>query len=246
MVDTSTSTGDRAPSKWLALLALLVLVPAPSLGVLTAMSWMPGKVGQTIYGLCKLWLIILPVLWLFQVDRGRPSWSPPRHGGLGAGLLIGILFGSLTVGAFFLLGDRLIGAEDLQSFRMMAQKNNLHLPERYLTLTVFACTVNAALEEYTWRWFVFRKSEILMPTFAAGLLSALLFTLHHVFALGLQFSWRFTLVGSTGVFVSGLVWSWCYVRYRSIWPGYVSHAVIDIVVFALGWKLLSAGSGVGG
>ena len=44
--------------------------------------------------------------------------------------------------------------------------------------------------------------------------------------------------GTCGVFVGGAVWNWCYLRYRSIWPGYVSHAIVDAALLAIGWKLL--------
>ena len=68
--------------------------------------------------------------------------------------------------------------------------------------------------------------------------SALAFTIHHVFALKAQFGWSVTLIASLGIFIGGGVWSWMYARYRSIWPGYVSHAIVDVAVFAIGWMLI--------
>ena len=38
--------------------------------------------------------------------------------------------------------------------------------------------------------------------------------------------------------LGGMAWSWCYVRFGSIWPAYVSHAIVDVAVFAVGWDLL--------
>jgi uncharacterized protein len=100
---------------------------------------------------------------------------------------------------------------------------------------------NAVLEEYVWRWFVFRKCEALVRiSWLAVLLSAALFTVHHVLALAAQFDWMITLAASAGVFLGGAVWSWCYLRYRSIWPGFVSHVIVDIAIFAIGWRLLFA------
>jgi membrane protease YdiL (CAAX protease family) len=40
------------------------------------------------------------------------------------------------------------------------------------------------------------------------------------------------------VFTGGAIWSWLYVRYRSIWPGYLSHAIVDVAVFAVGWWII--------
>jgi membrane protease YdiL (CAAX protease family) len=53
-----------------------------------------------------------------------------------------------------------------------------------------------------------------------------------------QFGWAVTLLGSAGIFVGGLTWSWLYRRYRSTWPGYVSHILADAAVFVIGWLLL--------
>ena len=41
-----------------------------------------------------------------------------------------------------------------------------------------------------------------------------------------------------GVFLGGCAWSWLYLRYRSIWPGYISHIIADIAVFGVGWMIL--------
>ena len=70
------------------------------------------------------------------------------------------------------------------------------------------------------------------------MVSALLFTLHHIVALRAQAGWDVTLLASLGVFLGGCAWSWLYLRYRSIWPGYVSHVLADVAVFAVGWVIL--------
>jgi hypothetical protein len=68
--------------------------------------------------------------------------------------------------------------------------------------------------------------------------SALGFTLHHVIALGGQFSWAMTLLGSCGVFCGGAIWSWLYLKYRSVWICYVSHAIVDVPIFVVGYWLI--------
>ena len=80
-----------------------------------------------------------------------------------------------------------------------------------------------------------------MPAAAAVVASGLCFTIHHVLALRLQFDWNVTILASTGVFVGGTGWSWMYFKYRSIWPGYLSHAIVDVAVFGLGWVIIFGG-----
>ena len=51
-------------------------------------------------------------------------------------------------------------------------------------------------------------------------------------------SWPVTLISALGIFIGGAAWSWCYVRYQSIWPGYLSHALVDLAVFAVGYHII--------
>ncbi len=223
------------------LLALILLVPAPTIGVGLAMSFAPTAgtwIGQLAYGAAKLWILAMPLCWLLFVERAALSWSPPRLGGFGAGAAIGVAVSLAILGTYALLGDRLI---DPATVREAAERSGIASPGRYIALAIYIATVNAVLEEYVWRWFVFRQCERILPAMrglVAVALSALLFTVHHVFALGAQLEGIAIVLGSLGVFAGGAIWSWCYLRYRSIWPGYVSHAIVDVAVFAIGWHLI--------
>jgi membrane protease YdiL (CAAX protease family) len=205
------------------------------------MVWEPmrGDVsGQVIYAAAKVWILALPVAWRVLVARRPISFSPLRRGGLGAGLATGVVIAACIFAGYWLVGRRLI---DPQMLEDIAEENNLTSLPTYLALAAYLTLVNSLLEEYVWRWFVYRQCERLMPALGgwiAVIASALMFTLHHVIALNVQFGWAVTLLGSAGIFVGGLTWSWLYRRYRSIWPGYVSHILADAAVFVIGWLLL--------
>ena len=94
------------------------------------------------------------------------------------------------------------------------------------------------MEEYVYRWFIYRQCETLMRGTAAVVASAAIFTAHHVIAVSQYLDLRFTILASAGVFAGGVVWSVLYLRYRSIWPCWISHVFADIAVFAIGWWLL--------
>ena len=118
------------------------------------------------------------------------------------------------------------------------------MPAMYLAFAAYLTLVNSLLEEYVWRWFVQSRCALLMrPTAAIGS-AALFFTLHHVIALRAYLGWGATLAASLGVFVGGALWGWMYQRYRSVWPGFISHALVDAAIFTVGWSLLFA-DGVG-
>jgi len=86
------------PDRRRALVALSLLAPVPSLGVIAAMVVAPGPVGQTIFLVAKTWLLVFPAAWYLVIEKGRPSWSPPRHGGLGTGALSGVALAATIVG----------------------------------------------------------------------------------------------------------------------------------------------------
>ncbi|MEM7392731.1 MAG: CPBP family intramembrane glutamate endopeptidase, partial [Verrucomicrobiota bacterium] len=76
-----------------SLIALLLLIPAPSIGTASAMMiWPDMKIGQAIFFFCKVWLLGLPLFWHLKVNKDKFSLSPPKHGGflIGIGLGLGI------------------------------------------------------------------------------------------------------------------------------------------------------------
>lgn len=218
-----------------ALLALLLLAPVPSLGVIMAMVVAPGPIGKTFFTIAKLWLLVFPAAWYLLVEKGGPSWSPPRQGGLAVGAASGVVLAGLIV-----LGAWLFGVQDtnLTPLRAEVREMGLNTLIPYLAGAAGWTFVNSLMEEYVYRWFIFRQCESLVKGSAAVLASAAIFTAHHVIAVSQYLDPLFTILASAGVFAGGLVWSWLYLRYRSIWPCWVSHVLADIAVFGIGWWLL--------
>ncbi len=234
-MNDQTATPAARISKRQAAIALLLLVPAPTLGVTMAFWIAPGPLGKAIYFLSKLWILALPVAWLLIVEKGRLSLSPARRGGFGFAVLSGVIIGAAILVAYATFAAALMSPAAL---RDLATANGFDTPLTYLILAAYITLVNALLEEYVWRWFVFTRCEALMPGRAAVVAAAVGFMLHHIFALRAFVPWGLTALGAGGVLVGGVIWSWCYLRYRSIWPGYVSHAIVDVAVLAIGWHLL--------
>jgi membrane protease YdiL (CAAX protease family) len=107
-----------------------------------------------------------------------------------------------------------------------------------VTGALYWILVNSVLEEYVWRWFCVKQCEQLFSKRTAIVCSALFFTLHHIVAMASFFGPTVVSVCALGVFVGGAVWSTLYVKYRSIWPGYVSHAIVDLCIFGIGAAIL--------
>ncbi|MGE3164015.1 MAG: lysostaphin resistance A-like protein [Planctomycetota bacterium] len=218
-----------------AWLALALLVPAPSLGALFLLWIWPGALGSAIWGVSKVWLLAFPLLWWRFVDKQRWSASPVRNGGLRVGAASGVVIAGAIAVTYIGFGEALV---DPARLRTMASKNGLDQPATYLGLAVYLSFVNSLAEEYVWRWFVFTKCEKIMPRGAAVVAAGVFFMIHHTIALAAQFGWEITILGSVGTLIGGVAWSFLYLRYRSVWPGYVSHVLADLAVFAVGWDIL--------
>lgn len=221
-----------------ALLALVLCVPATSIGSTLAYAVVPGPVGQSLYMLLRVWLAAFPLFWLLKVERGGLSWSPlPREHRREAwtvSAVLSVLIVAVVIGAWALFGEQL----DVERLREQAARSGLDRRANYVLFGAYIAFVNSLLEEYAWRWFVHSKCEEIVGGVRAVLLSALLFTLHHIVTFTLQFGVAAGLLASLGVFLAGCVWSSCYLRWRSIWPGWVTHVVADLVGLAIGWKIL--------
>ena len=225
-------TPDFVEERRRALIALILVGAAPTVSTLLSYGVGEGITSQAIFVLTKLWLLCVPIIWFLKVDSGTLSWSKPEQGGYAMSIGLGISMSIVMLLAWLLLGDSI----DANLLRDALEPVGLLDPKVYLIATVYWILVNSILEEYVFRWFLVTKSEILVgPGIPAIILSALIFVVHHTVALAIfGFPWWANLISSIALFVGGAVFSWLYVRYRSVWIPYIAHAICDIVVFGIG------------
>lgn len=219
-----------------ALWSLFLLVPVPSLGVLCGMILFPDtRLGQMLFGVSKGWLLLFPAVWFFGIERAVWRRGKTRPGGLCMGGWTGLGLGGAVLILAWLFGPALIDGE---AFRAGIAKVGLDRPAVYVAGALYWVCINSVLEEYVWRWFVVRQVSVLLRPVGAVVASAIGFSLHHFLAMQLYFDGSVALLCTFGVFVGGLVWSWMFVRYETIWPGWISHAIVDVAVFGAGYVLL--------
>ncbi len=184
----------------------------------------------------KIWVVAFPLVWLLWVDRTPLRWSPARNGGFGVAIASGIIIAAIVLAAYAVASGFNALAGNLVAYH--AARIGMHLPALYLAGAVYWITVNSLTEEYIWRWFVFRKFETLVGSRLAVAAAALAFTAKDVVTLSGLFNWPIVLLGAFGLFVGSTTWSCFYRRYRSIWPGYINHAIVDVAIFAIGYSLI--------
>lgn len=232
-------TGPQAKpeSRRRAALALVLIAPAPTVGVVMAMT--QGPLGTAIWMIAKVWLLALPLAWHVLVDRKPITFSPPHRGGFAVATALGLAISAVIVAAYFVIGRTLLVPAEI---RAALKPPELMQGAYFTAAAIYWITINSALEEYVYRWFIFRKAEVLTASgTAAVLMSAAIFVVHHAVALAHYTEPLVAALASAGVFIGGAAWSWLYLRYRSIWVPWVSHAIVDIAVFGVaGWIIFGA------
>ena len=226
-----------------AFLALVLILPAPLIGV-TSSFYLPSlqsangdiEIGKAIWLLAKIWLIVLPVVWLLFVDGGKLSWSPTNKKGILAGLAWSIPFAFVIFITYGLIRGTLIPP----SAKHQVMELGITSPANFLIFASAMSLVNSLMEEYVWRWFVFSKLKVLVGVWPAIVLSAFFFTVHHVIIVWNFGSLWLVFLGSISIFTGGIIWAWLYNKYNSIWPGWICHVAADTAIMWITWRLITA------
>ena len=216
-------------------LALVAFVP--TISILFTLSYSDDEFASQIFFITgKLWLVLAPAYWYIRVERNSPSWSLPSRDGLVVGGISGIIMSIIIIVMWLLFGDTL----DTDSMISELETTGLTEFRMYLAGMIYWIFLNSLLEEYVFRWFVTTKSiELLGNEARAIVFSAILFTLHHAIALHyFGFFWWQTVMACIGLLSAATFWSWLYVRYRSVWVCWFSHAICDIAVFGIGYLII--------
>lgn len=224
-------------SKNRSLLALLLVGFVPSISVIFGIKIIDDELTSQIFFLsCKLWIFLIPTIWYLRVDGDTISKKLPSKDGLKMGLATGLVM-SIIILITWLIFESTI---EIDQMTATLQSNGLSNINLYILGMIYWIFLNSLLEEYVFRWFVTTKSIIILGNNNAGIIfSASLFTLHHAIALHLfGFLWWQTAIASFGLLSAAAIWSWLYIRYRSIWVCWLSHAICDVAVFGIGYTIL--------
>ncbi len=222
--------------KQLALIGLVLVAIAPTVSVVTGFALKAGIIGAFVFIFTKLWMFGLPAYWYLKVEGGERSFSIPQNGGWKVSTLLGIGMIVVIGVAYFFLGDLMLRGDDLHE---ILEPFGLTVPWKLAIGILFWIFINSVLEEYVFRWFITSKLEQLVGgKWLPILLSAGIFTLHHTIALAFFIDPLGNALASLGVFIGGIIFSWIYIQYRSIWVAWVAHALADVAIFAIAWHLI--------
>lgn len=220
-----------------AILPLLLVSFIPTISILFTLGYNHDQLtSQSFFIACKIWILLVPAYWYLKVEGNTPTQSLPQRDGIIMAVITGILMSIIILVTWFLFEDTI----NTESIIIELESTGLTNTKIYLAGMIYWIFLNSLLEEYVFRWFVTTKGIELLGSELRGIaLSALLFTLHHTIALHLYgFVWWQTLIASFGLISAAAIWSWLYLKYRSILVCWLSHAICDVAVFGLGYFII--------
>jgi membrane protease YdiL (CAAX protease family) len=241
----SVAAPNRGRNRALAWAGVVFAIAFPSIitwGYFVVAARYSTATQQTVYLIVKIIQFGFPVVWTALVLRESLRTSRPTARGLMLGLAFGAGISGLGVVVFNLfLRDLPIFASAAELMQQKVAGFGVDSAAKYFVLAGFYSLVHSLLEEYYWRWFVFRQLERLIPLWPAIIVSAIGFTLHHLVVLAIYFHSAPGLAALFGlaVAIGGCFWAWLYHRDDSIFETWPSHALVDLGLFlGMGYPLL--------
>jgi uncharacterized protein len=206
-----------------------------SIAALASTIIAPGAIGQGIAVFCGIWMSIFPVAWYVSVEKQQLKLRISPNGWQ-VGIILGMTMFGLIFGSYWFVGRYWLNILDI---RARVGQMGMNIPLMVFGFGTFQTLVNSLIEEYVWRWFVYRQCVILWSKTRATWISAGFFTLHHVIlTLSYCDDWRLVAIGAIAVFIAGLLWAKCMRTYKSLLPSYISHMAADLALQIVSWQIL--------
>ena len=230
---------DRPPSVFPVLFAM-VLPSFVTWLYFVALADEPAAVQQVAYSVGKAVQFGFPAVWVWWT-RGvrKPTAAAPGGLPVASGFGIGVAV-AMVVLYYAWLGPSGLLAEPAEVIRRKVTETGFSSTLGYLGLGAFYVVFHSLLEEYYWRWFVYRELRRRTSVTAAVFLSSCGFMAHHVLLLAVYFGWTspFTYLFSLAVAIGGAAWAWIYERFGSLLAPWFSHAFVDAAIFAIGYDIV--------
>jgi len=219
-----------------AFIALLLVSVMPTISILFSYTWSESELqGQIFFVFAKLWYILIPVYWIYQIEESRLILGESNSTGRAESLISGIIIFAVIVIIFLIFGETI-------DVGLMKQKIGptglLNLP-LFIVGMIYWITINSLVEEFVFRQFIGdRLLEITGRESITIFLSAAIFTCHHTVLLSLYFEPWQNAIASLGIFIAGVTWSILWLRHRSLFVCWLSHAIADLAVFGIAYLIL--------
>lgn len=233
-----------SPTKTRDAIILIVALILP-----TAITWMyfvgnkdsSAQVQQIVYGVGKLAQFLLPLVAVWMATDRSFSFHWPKMKGMALGTAFGIAVVGLMFGIYFF---RMVDHPMLEDLKVNILSKvtgfGVNAPWKFFVMGAWYTIFHSLFEEYYWRWFVFPQCQRFFSLWPSVVISSLGFMLHHVLVLGVYLGWDnlFTYQLSASIAIGGAFWAWLYHKTESLYPAWLSHAIVDAGLFTMGYLIV--------
>lgn len=244
---------------------LFILVTVLGLALPTAITWIyfdllstsAPALQQAAYSVGKAIQFALPAWgWRLRKNEERQrslqavgqghstsaiAWPQPDYK---RSLMWGLVTGVAIAGSALILyqwvlepGGWMAGATE--QARAKLKETGLDSLPVFIAVALFYSLCHSGLEEYYWRWFMFRHLTLRWNLVLATVVSSLGFMAHHVLVLARFFGWDspLTYLFAISVAVGGVIWAVLYRRFGTLAGPWLSHAFVDAAIFAIAYQM---------
>ncbi|GJM26405.1 MAG: hypothetical protein DHS20C16_28200 [Phycisphaerae bacterium] len=201
-------------------------------------------VAKGLYASVKVFTIVWPLIaiyWIGVRRRARLDESKGRHlKSLPLGAISGIVIGCFIIALFNLTPAHEYVTQMAPKLRERIEFFGINSVATYFAWCAFLAGIHSLIEEFFWRWFVFETLLTLVSRPLAYGLAGLSFALHHYVICWQYVSPIGALIFGTSVGVGGVIWCWMVNRQRSLAGAWLSHALVDVAIFIVGYQMLFA------
>lgn len=227
---------------WTRLILIFALF-FPGVGALCYFTLAQDQWLRVIYSASKVVQFTLPAIWIFAVLREPFSTRRFTRQNAIAGLKTGVIFFAMTLVAYFFVFEPynlLSGSSD--AITQKISEFGVTSPISFILMAIYISVLHSFLEEYYWRWFVFRKLREFTGFSTALVISSVGFALHHIVVISYYAPAEYARVliplAALSVFFAGAVWAYQYEKSRSLWVVWISHLLADIALMIVGYRLV--------
>jgi hypothetical protein len=157
-------------------------------------------------------------LWYGRRERKEVYRFSPKWIGIGISSAVLLYF-------VFLLGDKLSALFfEFATPQIVGIYSTKSQASPFLIGALLLLWIGPA-EEIFWRGFAQHKLQQRFGGWKGYLITSGVYAFVHI--------WAFNFMLFMAALVCGLFWGWMYLRYKSVWPALISHALWDLAIFVL-------------
>jgi membrane protease YdiL (CAAX protease family) len=196
---------------------------------------------KLVYGIGKSIQFSFPFIfsYLYLKDRFKIPSLKRKDLIIGGGVAIVLSAIAIIIFNYWVLNSNII---EIVRPAIIQKLNEANLTSKasFIAIAFFYSIIHSLMEEYYWRWFVFRNLNILLSNKVSLIISSIGFMSHHVIVIGIYFGFEsiFTYIFSAVVAMYGGFWAWLYEKSGTLYGAWLSHAIIDILIFYIGYQVV--------